>query len=754
MWIPFRRSKLLPLGITLAVYGHHFYKLYEQYILQLGKVPVTITNAKKERRIFMNVPFPMVDEIQKLRNIGISAHIDSGKTTLTERILYYTKRIFAIHEVKGKDGVGATMDSMELEKERGITITSAATHCEWKGHRINIIDTPGHVDFTIEVERTLRVIDGAILILCSVGGVQSQSITVDRQMNRYKVPRIAFINKCDRAGADPYKVMEQLRQRLSHNPILMQIPLGLESEFRGIVDLISMKTLYFEGPNGDKVRSAEIPPGILEKAKIKREELLDAASMFSDELMEAIFEDKVSEDLIYKAVRKGTLSRQLTPVFMGSAYKNIGIQAVLDGVNRYLPDPTEVKNIALDMDHDEKEVSLESNPEMPVVALAFKLEVTRYGQLSYLRIYQGSIGKADILINTRTKKNIKVGRLVRMHADKMEDITRANAGDIVALFGVECYSGDTFTDGRLTYSMSSMFVPEPVISLSIIPEDNKSQDNMTKALNRFTREDPTFRAYVDQESGETIISGMGELHLDVYVERMKREFDTSVVTGMPQVAFREAITKRASFDYMHKKQTGGAGQYGRVAGFIEPSKDGVYEFVNQVKGGVIPTEFLPAVDKAFQSCLKKGQVIGFPVLGMKVIVNDGQSHSVDSSERAFTHAAVGAFKQAYKKAKPVILEPVMKVSVECPSEFQGSVMASINQRRGLLTSSTEDGIFTTVEAEVPLSEMFGYATVLRSLTQGKSEFTMEFSRYMKVPEALAEEVKSDIKGRSKGEKRL
>ena len=694
----------------------------------------------------------MIDDIQKLRNIGISAHIDSGKTTLTERILYYTKRIFAIHEVRGKDGLGATMDSMELEKERGITIASAATHCQWKGHRINIIDTPGHVDFTIEVERTLRVMDGAVLILCSVGGVQSQSITVDRQMNRYKVPRIAFINKCDRSGADPNRVVEQLRQKLNHNPVLMQIPIGLESQLSGVVDLVSMKALYFKGPNGNEIRIGEIPVEILEEARAKREELLDAASMFSDDLMEAIFEDKISEDLIHNAVREGTLSRLLTPVYVGSAYKNIGVQPVLDGVNRYLPAPTEVGNVALDLDHDEQEVPLETNPEIPVVALAFKLAVTPYGQLTYLRIYQGSIGKGDDLLIPRTRKKIKVGRLVRMHADEMEDITRSYAGDIVALFGVECHSGDTFTDGRLKYSMSSMFIPDPVISLAITTEDRESQNNMSKALNRFTREDPTFRSYVDQESGETIISGMGELHLDVYVERMKREFNAEVVTGAPQVAYREAVTRRASFDYTHKKQTGGAGQFGRVAGDMSPSEEGVYEFVSEVKGGAIPTEFMPAVDKGFQSCLKKGRLIGFPVLGMRITVNDGKAHSVDSSERAFTFAAIGAFQQAYFKAKPVILEPIMKVSIEGPSEFQGNVMSSINQRRGLIISSTEDGVFTTIEAEVPLADMFGYATVLRSLTQGKAEFTMEFVRYSKVPEALAEELKMRLREKSKGGK--
>ncbi|MFH1490775.1 MAG: elongation factor G [Pseudomonadota bacterium] len=683
----------------------------------------------------------MKDDIQQLRNIGISAHIDSGKTTLTERILYYTQRIYAVHEVKGKDGVGATMDSMELEKERGITISSAATYCEWEGHKINIIDTPGHVDFTIEVERALRVLDGSVLVLCAVGGVQSQSLTVDRQMNRYKVPRVAFINKCDRAGANPDRVLDQLRLRLNHNAVLMQTPIGLEGEFSGVVDLVSMKALYFDGNFGETVRIETIPAELQEEAEQRREEMLDAASMFSDDLMEAIFEENVTEDLIHEAVRKGTIQRKLTPVFMGSAYKNVGVQPLLDGIAWYLPSPNDVSNIALDLDRNEKEFTLSSSSEDPLVALAFKLEVTPYGQLTYLRIYQGSLGKGADLINMRDRKKIKVGRLVRMHANEMEDITGAGAGDIIALFGVDCFSGDTFTDGRLNCSMASMFVPEPVISLTLTPKDNKSSVKMAKALGRFVREDPTFRSHVDEESSETIISGMGELHLEIYVERMKREFEAEVETGIPHVAYREAISMNAAFDYIHKKQTGGAGQYGRVAGFMEPSDDGEYEFVNQVKGGAIPTDFMPAVDKGFQSCLREGPMMKYPVLGMRVTVNDGQFHAVDSSERAFVQAAIGAFRQAYPKAKPIILEPIMKVSVECPSEFQGNVLASVNQRRGLIMSSAEDGVFTTVEAEVPLAEMFGYATILRSLTQGKAEFTMEFSKYAKVPESIAEELK-------------
>lgn len=681
----------------------------------------------------------MKEQIQDIRNIGISAHIDSGKTTLTERILFYTSRIHAIHEVKGKDGIGATMDSMELERERGITIASAATHCSWKKHRINVIDTPGHVDFTIEVERTLRIMDGAILVLCAVGGVQSQSITVDRQMNRYNVPRIAFINKCDRAGADPFRVANQLKDRLGHNPVLMQIPIGLEANLGGVVDLTSMKALYFEDDSGKVVREDIIPAHLMEKAKAYREQLLDTISMFSDELMEAVFENSVTEDLIWAAARKATISRGITPVFMGSAYKNIGVQPLLDAVIRYLPSPADLENTAYNID-SKSEIILESDNQKPLVALAFKLEVTPYGQLTYLRIYQGKIEKGDVICITRSGKKIKSGRIVFMHADQMEDVDKVGAGDIAALFGIDCYSGDTFTDGNANINMADIFIPEPVISLAITPVDTRSQQNMSKALNRFTKEDPTFKSYVDKESGETIISGMGELHLDVYVERMKREFNAIVTTGQPQVAYRETVTSRADFDYTHKKQTGGAGQFGRVVGFMEPAVGDDFEFVNEIKGGTIPTEYIPAVEKGFITCLGKGQLIGFPVVGARITINDGKAHSVDSSEIAFVQAAAGAFRQAYSRAKPVILEPIMKVAVESPTEFQGTVMGSLNQRRGIITSASEDGHFTTVEAEVPLSEMFGYATILRSHTQGKAEFTMEFSKYMKVPEQLSEEI--------------
>jgi len=683
----------------------------------------------------------MNQDLTKRRNIGISAHIDSGKTTLTERILYYTDRIHAIHEVRGKDGVGATMDSMELEKERGITIQSAATYCSWKGTDINIIDTPGHVDFTVEVERALRVLDGAILILCSVGGVQSQSITVDRQMTRYNVPRIAFINKCDRTGANPERVVGQLRDKLNLNAVLIQLPIGLESDLEGVVDLVSMKAVYFDGEQGNKVRYEEIPEEMREAAEEKREEMLDAVSMFSDELMEAMLEEEeISEEMIREAIRRGTLSLEFAPVMVGSAYKNKGVQPLLDAVNYYLPCPTDVENIALDLDNDEAEVKVSNNPDDPLVALAFKLEDGRYGQLTYVRTYQGVLKKGDFIYNTRTGKKVKVGRLVRMHSNEMEEIEEAGSGDIVALFGVDCASGDTFCDGSINWSMSSMHVPAPVISLAITPVDNKAQENMSKALNRFCKEDPTFKSFVDHETGETIVSGMGELHLEVYIERMKREYNAEVEVGAPRVAYRETITRRADFDYTHKKQTGGSGQFGRVAGYMEPLEEGEYEFVDEIVGGAIPREYIPSCDKGFQASMAKGILIGAPITGVRCVINDGNSHSVDSSDMAFQQAAKGAFKQGYQKAAPVIMEPIMKVAVEGPSEFQGAVMGSLNQRRGVIVGTFEEGNYTVVEAEMPLSEMFGYSTTLRSLTQGKAEFTMEFSTYKQVPKSVSEEL--------------
>jgi elongation factor G len=682
-----------------------------------------------------------------LRNIGISAHIDSGKTTLTERILFYTRRIRKMGEVRGADGVGATMDSMELERERGITIASAATNFTWAGHHINIIDTPGHVDFTIEVERALRVLDGAVLVLCAVAGVQSQSLSVDRQMRRYKVPRLAFVNKCDRVGADPHRVRDQLRERLGLNPVLLQLPLGLEGDHRGVIDLVGMQALTFEGESGSEVVTAEIPGELRPEADRAREEMLDCVSMFSDELTEALLEDRVDAELIHQAVRKATIARQLVPVLLGSAYKNKGVQPLLDAAVRYLPAPGEVVNPASDLDNPGQVIELASDPDLPLVALAFKLEDSRYGQLTYLRMYAGRLRRDDTVVNVRTGKKHRVGRLVRMHADEMEDIPAAEAGDIVAMFGIDCRSGDTFTDGKLNVSMISMHVPDPVISLSIRPRDGDSEANMSKALRRFTKEDPTFRAQVDAESGEMVIQGMGELHLEVYLERMRREYRAKLTASPPRVAYRETITRAVEFDYTHKKQTGGSGQYGRVAGRIEPLPGGDFEFVDRVTGGAIPRPFILSVEKGFSSMMARGPLIGAPLVQVRVVVDDGRAHEVDSNDHAFQEAARGAWRNAVQRARPRILEPVMRVAAECPPEFSGAVMAALNQRRGAIIGSQEESGLTRVEADVPLAAMFGFATTLRSVSEGRAEFTMEFLAYRPVPASVAEELIEHAKGR-------
>jgi elongation factor G len=688
------------------------------------------------------------EKLAKTRNIGISAHIDSGKTTLTERILFYTNKIHQIHDVKGKDGVGAKMDSMDLERERGITIQSAATYCQWKDYTINIIDTPGHVDFTIEVERSLRVLDGAILVLCGVAGVQSQSITVDRQMRRYNVPRLAFINKLDRTGANPFKVIDQLREKLRHNAVAMQIPIGLENDHVGVVDLITMKAYYFEGSAGMDIKETEIPSELKELAAKKRVEMLDAVSLIDDELMEAMLEGEPTEQQIKDAVRRGTISLKLTPVFMGSAYKNKGVQKLLDAVTYFLACPSDVRNVALDVENGEQEVVLESDPAQNLVCLAFKLEDGRYGQLTYTRIYQGKISKGMQIFNSSTNKRHNVGRLVRMHSNEMEEISEAEAGDIIALFGIDCASGDTFTDGKKKLSMTSMYVPKPVISLTIECKESKQLPNLAKALNRFTKEDPTFRTEIDEESGQTIIRGMGELHLEVYVERMKREYGVELVTGAPQVAYRETITEKATFDYTHKKQTGGQGQFSRVAGYLEPiplEESVDYEFVDKIVGGAIPREYINSCDKGFKSCLDRGSIIGFPIIGVRCVINDGSYHDVDSSDMAFQLGARYGFRQGYAKAKPIVLEPIMKVEVDGPVEFQGAILGSLNQRRGIIMGTTEEDNYCRIEAEVPLGEMFGYSTVLRSATQGKAEFSMEFAKYSPVPRQIADELTKKYK---------
>ena len=696
----------------------------------------------------------MAFDITKVRNIGISAHIDSGKTTTSERILFYCNKIHAIHEVRGKDGVGAVMDNMELERERGITIQSAATQVHWKDITINLIDTPGHVDFTVEVERSLRVLDGAIMILCAVAGVQSQSITVDRQLKRYHVPRVAFVNKCDRQGANPIRVCGQLRDKLGLNAHMMELPIGLEDKLEGVVDLIAMKAIYFDGPNGEDLRYAEIPAHLVEDANKYRQELIEEAANFDDDLMEKVLGgEEPTEEEIIAAVRKGTLAEQFVGVFLGSAHVNKGIQPLLDAVERYLPDPTEVHNYGLDRDNNEAQVELFNVADKPCVALAFKLDDGQFGQLTYVRIYQGKICKGDELFNVRAQKKFKVGRIVRMNSAQMEDITEGMPGDIIALFGIDCASGDTFCGGGLNIAMTSMFVPNPVISEAIEPVNKQDAANMAKALNRFTKEDPTFQTYVDPESNQTIIKGMGELHLDVYVERMRREYKCDVRVSQPEVAYRESITQQANFNYTHKKQTGGSGQYGRVAGFMEPISEKDYEFVDSIKGGAIPNEYIPSCDKGFKRAMEKGSLIGAPVVGVRCTINDGQYHPVDSSDIAFQTAAIGAFREGYEKAKPVILEPIMKVQIAGPTEFQGNMFGLINQRRGVIVDSTDENNTSTVNAEVPLSEMFGFSTILRSSTQGKAEFTMEFEKYGKVPNAVAEELIAKYKEKRKAEQK-
>ncbi|MFZ9813735.1 MAG: elongation factor G [Candidatus Kapaibacteriota bacterium] len=696
-----------------------------------------------------------MSDISKVRNIGISAHIDSGKTTLSERILFYTGKIHKIEEVRGKSGVGATMDSMDLEREKGITIQSAATYCTWGDYEINLIDTPGHVDFTVEVERALRVLDGAVLVLCGVAGVQSQSITVDRQMRRYNVPRLAFVNKIDRSGSNPDRVAEQLREKLNHRPVVMTFPMGLEDRFAGVVDLLHMNAIFFDGDNGENIRKEDIPAEYVEEAKKRRHAMVEALSDFDDTIAEKfLMEEEVTAEELIPIIRRETINLSITPLYCGSAMKNKGVQVLLDAVGMFLPAPKDVKNEGLDQDKNEAKVELIAERAKPFVGLAFKLEDGRFGQLTYMRIYQGGVKKGDMITNMSNGKRVKVPRLVRMHADEMHDIDEVGPGQIVAMFGIDCASGDTFTDGNMNVTMTSMFVPEPVIELAVSPKEKSGQVNFSKALNRFTKEDPTFRVYRDEESGETIIKGMGELHLEIYIERIKREYNCEVNVGRPKVAFREAITSNSDFNYTHKKQTGGSGQFARVAGFLEPlPTDAVetYEFVDDIVGGVIPREYIPACDKGFRDAIVEGSLIGQPVVGVRVTINDGADHPVDSSEMAFKVASIAAFREAYMKAKPVNLEPIMKLEISAPEEFQGVAIGQINQRRGVIVGATMDAGYVVVEAEVPLSEMFGYSTDLRSVTQGKGEFSMEFLRYAQVPKNVQDEmVKAHQQKRAEG----
>lgn len=684
-----------------------------------------------------------MNSIQSIRNIGISAHIDSGKTTLSERILYYSGRIHKIGEVKGA-GDGATMDHMELEKERGITITSAATTVSWIDHQINLIDTPGHVDFTVEVERSLRVLDGAILVLCGVGGVQSQSLTVDRQMKRYNVPRLAFINKLDRVGADPSRVITDIENKLGLETVQIQLPIGLEADFSGVIDLLTMQAAYFDGEKGEKVRFEAIPANLKDEADRARHGMLDALSLYDDELMEQMLDGREpTVDQLHAIIRRLTIGREIVPVLMGSAYKNKGVQLLLDAVVRYLPSPLDRIYYAKDNDNDGAEVPMTADPDAPLVAMAFKLVDESFGQLTYTRVYQGTLRKSETIENTRERKGRRVGRLVRMHANEREDIDEAGPGEIVAMIGVDCATGDTFCHDKINYSLESIYTPPPVISLAISPNKTADRDKLAKALQRFHREDPTFHVRSDRDTGETIIAGLGELQLEVYVERIRREYKCDVTVGAPKVQYKEAPTVSAPYNYKHKKQTGGSGQYGHVVGTMEvlpPEVEEAYVFENKVTGGRIPTEYIPSCDKGFQSARLNGPLAGYEVVRVKMVLEDGSYHDVDSSDIAFQLAAREGFKEAYMKAKPAILEPIMKVEVEVPSEFQGSVVGDLNSRRGMIMGTDAKQGVTTIQCDVPLSEMFGYATDLRSQTQGRGTFSMEFGFYRQAPRDVQQEV--------------
>ncbi|MEZ6086230.1 MAG: elongation factor G [Phycisphaerae bacterium] len=689
-----------------------------------------------------------MDRLSNIRNIGVSAHIDSGKTTLTERILFYAGKIHRIQEVKGKDG-GATMDHMELEKERGITITSAATTVDWADKQINIIDTPGHVDFTIEVERSLRVLDGAVLVLCAVGGVQSQSITVDRQMKRYRVPRIAFINKMDRVGADPAQVVSELESKLGLVAVPLQLPVGAGDNFEAIIDLIDMKLVNFEGANGESVVRKEIPADHKEEADRARSGMLDALSLYDDELMELMLEEKEpTPEMIHDALRRATLSRDIVPVLLGSAYRNKGVQPLLDAVSRYLPSPVDRVAYAADNQNEGAEIAVTADPDGPLVAMGFKIVDEQFGQVTYTRVYQGVLKKGSKYLNTRSGKTERIGRILRMHADDREDLEEAKTGDIIAVMGVDCASGDTFCDTSINVSLESIHAAEPVISLAIRPAKNADRDKMSKALNRFLKEDPTFHVRFDEESGDTIISGMGELHLEVYVERVKREYGCTLDVDRPKVSYREAPTKTVEFNYKHKKQTGGSGQYAHVVGQLIPLDDTEaedYLFENKVTGGRIPTEYIPSVDKGFQMARAKGPMAGFEIVKVKMVLQDGSSHAVDSSDMAFQICARDAFRETFLKSKPVLLEPIMKVEIETPNEFQGNVSGDVSSRRGYIVGTEVKPQMAIITAEVPLSGMFGYSTDLRSMSQGQATFSMEFLTYRPVPSNVQEDILTQIR---------
>jgi elongation factor G len=686
--------------------------------------------------------------IDRYRNIGISAHIDAGKTTTTERILFYTGVSHKIGEVHD----GATvMDWMEQERERGITITSAATTCFWKGmdsnhpeHRINIIDTPGHVDFTIEVERSMRVLDGACMVYCAVGGVQPQSETVWRQANKYKVPRLAFVNKMDRQGANFFKVYDQMKARLKANPVPIQIPIGAEEKFEGVVDLVKMKALYWdESTQGMKYESRDIPAELLDSAKEWREKMVESAAEANEELMNKYLESgELSQEEIRHGLRLRTIASEIVPMLCGSAFKNKGVQAMLDAVIDYMPAPTDIPPVKGELENGKTGERRAADDE-PFAGLAFKIMTDPYvGQLIFFRVYSGVINSGDTIYNPIKGRKERIGRILQMHANQREEIKEVRAGDIAAAVGLkEATTGDTLCDPQHVIMLEKMIFPEPVIHVAVEPKTKADQEKMGIALNRLAQEDPSFRVRTDEESGQTIISGMGELHLEIIVDRMKREFGVEANVGAPQVAYREAIRKAVEQEGKFVKQSGGRGQYGHVWLKLEPNEPGKgFEFVDAIKGGSVPREFIPAVEKGLKETLPNGVLAGFPVVDVKVTLFDGSSHDVDSNENAFKMAASMAFKDGMRKASPALLEPMMAVEVETPEDFMGNVMGDLSSRRGIVQGMEDLPTGKAIKAEVPLAEMFGYSTTLRSLSQGRATYTMEFKHYTEAPKNVAEAV--------------
>ena len=679
--------------------------------------------------------------LELTRNIGIMAHIDAGKTTTTERILYYTGRNYKIGDTH--EGT-ATMDWMEQEKERGITITSAATTCQWKNHCINIIDTPGHVDFTIEVERSLRVLDGSVTVLCAKGGVEPQSETVWRQADKYQVPRMAYVNKMDIMGADFYNVVAMMKDRLNCNAVPIQLPIGAENEFRGIIDLVRMRAEVYYDDLGKDFRDEDIPADMLEKAEQYRAELLEAVSEFDDEIMEKYLEgEEVSEEAIKKAIRKATIAVKMVPVCCGTSYRNKGVQMLLDAVVDYMPAPTDVPAInGVNPDTGEED-SRPSDDKAPFAALAFKIATDPYvGKICFFRVYSGTLTAGSSVLNSVKNNKERIGRILKMHANHREDIEQVYSGDIAAAVGLKnTTTGDTLCDEKSPIILESMEFPEPVIRVAIEPKTKAGQEKMGIALAKLAEEDPTFRTYTDEETGQTIIAGMGELHLEIIVDRLLREFKVEANVGKPQVAYKETIRKSADVDHKYSRQSGGKGQYGHVKIIVEPNESGKgYEFINKVVGGAVPKEYIPAVDQGIQGAMQSGVLAGYNVVDVKVTLYDGSYHEVDSSEMAFKIAGSMAFKEACRKANPVLMEPIMKVVVIVPEEYMGDVMGDLNSRRGQIQGMEARFGAQQIDALVPLSEMFGYATDLRSKTQGRGQYTMEPHSYTEVPKSISEEI--------------